>query len=340
MTVGVRVEEVASRNIPIVSADQSLAKVAEVMLNTGSLGAVTLDASRRPALVLTYRRLVKVVAEGASVEDSVAEHAISDPVVVHKDMSVDGALKIMRREAVRFLPVVDDRMRAVAVLEPRHAAETLWNLLDYGVSTIRSRARRLVALAPDLTIREAAKAMDENGVPEVLVRRGEDLAILREEDFLRAVARGGLDARIGDYAAGKVIKVGPTFDAKSAVELMLENGVRRLLVDVNGKPSFVTLSDLAFEAAEILAKRSPKETAFILVKTAPGKELDVASKAILYDGVSEVHLVTGEYDILMKIEAPSLRDIQRIVTENIRTMNGVIDTRTLAGIRIIAKKEA
>ncbi|MEB2836832.1 MAG: CBS domain-containing protein [Desulfurococcales archaeon] len=330
--------EVASRSLPLVSADQSLSKAAEVMLANRALGVVTADVKRRPMLVLSYRALVRAIARGAHPQSRVSEHAVDEPVFALESMSVIDGLGIMRKTGVRFLPVVDERGRITGVFEPYHAARSLWEMLDYGDAMVEARARGLVALPGDATIREAARAMDENGVPEILVRAGEEERILREEDFLRAVAEERLDARVADYARGPVIRVPPGFDAKSAVELMLENGVRRLLVTGLERPVFATLTDLAFEAADLLSSRRPLETGFVLVRVEPGRVEEVASKAIMEEWVSEVHMVTGDYDVLVRIDAPSLREIHRVAREVIARLPGVLETKTFTGVRVAAKK--
>ena len=337
-----KVVEVANTTLPLVGADQILSKAAEVMLATRNLGVVTADVKRRPMLVLTYRTLVKAIAKGASPKERISVYAVDEPVIGRDDMTVVEALALMRKEAVRFLPIVDARNRLVATFEPYHAAQALWEILDYGDATVEARLRRLVALPADATIRVAAKAMDENGVPEILVRYPDGtLRILREEDFLRAVAEEKVDeAKIGDYARGQVIRVPAAFDAKSAVELMLENSVRRLMVELdNRQTTVVTLTDLAFEAAEILDKKSYKEVGFVLVKTEVGRELDIANRLILEEGIKEVYTVTGDYDVLVRVEAPSLREIYKLVLDKIRKMPGVVETKTMAGVRIAAKEE-
>ncbi len=337
-----KVVEVANATLPLVGADQVLSKAAEVMLATRSLGVVTVDVKRRPMLVLTFRTLVRAIARGAGPKERISVYAVDEPVIGRDDMTVVEALALMRKEAVRFLPIVDARNRLVATFEPYHAAQALWEILDYGDATVEARLRRLVALPADATVRVAAKAMDENGVPEILVRYPDGtLRMLREEDFLRAVAEEKVDeAKIGDYARGQVIRVPAAFDAKSAVELMLENGVRRLMVEVdNRQTTVVTLTDLAFEAAEILDKKSYKETGFVLVKTEVGRELDIANRLILEEGIKEVYTVTGDYDVLVRVEAPSLREIYKLVLDKIRKMPGVVETKTMAGVRIAAKED-
>ncbi len=333
-----RAGEVASRNLPMISADQTLAKAAEVMISNRSLGVVTTDVKRRPMLVLSYRALVKAIAKGASPQSRVSEHATDDIVAVQESARVLDVVEVMKREGVRFLPVVDPRWRLVGVIEPLNVAEAIWDMIDYGEAAVEARTRGFIALPGEATIREAARAMDENGVPEVLVRVNGDLRILREEDFLRAIAEGRLDAKLSQYASGKVIRIPPAFDAKSAVDLMLENGVRRLLVNLGERQAFTTLTDLVFLGAEILTSRKPKEVAFVLVKTEVGKELDVANEAIMIEGVTEAHLLSGKYDLLLKVEAGSLREIHAIIRDRVRRIRGVTETITMTGIKVVAKQ--
>ena len=337
--VGLTLGEVAHKTLPLMGADQTLQKAAEVMLASNVLGVVTADVKRRPVLVLTYRTLLKALAKGAHLKSRISEYAIDEPIVAREEISVIEGLELMRRNAVRFLPVVDARNRIVGVFEPRHAVQALWDLLDYGEVTIQARLRKLIALPADTGLREAAIAMDRNGVPEVLVRVGEELKILREQDFLRAVKDGAIDeAKVADYARGKVIMVPQGFDAKSAVDLMIENDINRLVVEMPERGyTVITLTDLAFEAGERLATKRPLETGFILVKTETGKELELANKIILEEGVTEVYTVTGEYDLLVRVDAPSLREIYEIVREKIRRLPGVLETRTMVGVRAAAK---
>ncbi len=314
-----RVADVMVRSLPLVSGDQSLRKAAEVMLSNQVLGVVVVDAERRPTYVLSYRRLVKVLAEGASVDDKVIDHAIGKPVTIREQDDVVEALEVMRKENVRFMPVVNNREELVGVLEPRHVAQILWDNIPYGVAKVEGVLRKIVVLGGDITLRVAAKAMDENGVPEIYVRESNDsLRVLREWDFLEAVARTNIDeARILDYARGNIIRVPNGFDAKAAVDLMAKNNVLRLLVEEDDKIRVVTLTDLAFEAVKYLSEVKPKTIGFIVAKVEPGKEVDLATDILMIPEVKEVYIVAGEYDLIARIEAPSTRELYSIVIEKL-----------------------
>ena len=335
-----------TRHLPIITADQTLRKAAEVMLSNKALAVVTLDVERRPELILSFRRLVKTVAEGVNLDKTnIAEHAITDPAVIRFDDTIEEALRAMKKEAVRTLPVVDYRDKMVGYLEARHIAFKLWKLLPYGLARVEGQARNIVVLPSDVTLQAAAKAMDENGVTEVFVRKGEELAILREWDFLRALAEGAnpAEARVGDYATGRVIKVPISYDARAAVELMEENDVLRLVAEAEeaeGRRSLrvITASDLAFEALEHIEKVGPKAVALVLANVEPGREEDVAIKLLDVPEVVEVLSVPGVYDLVIRVEAKNVDKAAEVVTKKIRGLREIRDTLTLVAAPLYRKR--
>lgn len=52
--------------------------------------------------------------------------------------------------------------------------------------------------------------------------------------------------------------------------------------------------------------------------------------------VVEVHPLFGEYDILVKIEASDIDQIGEIVIKRIRSLEGVMDTKTLIGTKSLS----
>ncbi len=72
---------------------------------------------------------------------------------------------------------------------------------------------------------------------------------------------------------------------------------------------------------------------FVLISTAPAKEHEVYNKLKKLKGIKELHPLFGEYDLIAKIECKSFDELGEIVVDGIRTIPGVIDTKTLTGIR-------
>ncbi|RLI31010.1 Lrp/AsnC family transcriptional regulator [Candidatus Bathyarchaeota archaeon] len=69
--------------------------------------------------------------------------------------------------------------------------------------------------------------------------------------------------------------------------------------------------------------------AFILVKSAPGKDKAVEGEVSKVKGVKETHPVTGPYDLVAIVEVSELKEIGNLVREKIRVIDGVIETLTL-----------
>lgn len=79
------------------------------------------------------------------------------------------------------------------------------------------------------------------------------------------------------------------------------------------------------------------QTIFINVKCKLGKAYEVADAAVLeIEQVSEVHSVSGQYDLLMKCYLDDGVDIGHFVNERIQTLPGVRDTFTTIAFKAFA----
>jgi uncharacterized protein with GYD domain len=73
---------------------------------------------------------------------------------------------------------------------------------------------------------------------------------------------------------------------------------------------------------------------FVLITTEPGQEKFVRGK------LEEINLVTagwmlfGEYDLIARVQADDEYDLTRCIVEEIRPMEGIVDTKTLIGAEI------
>ncbi|AWK87063.1 Lrp/AsnC ligand binding domain-containing protein [Azospirillum thermophilum] len=79
------------------------------------------------------------------------------------------------------------------------------------------------------------------------------------------------------------------------------------------------------------------QTIFVMVKCDLGKAYQVADQAVQeIEQVSEVHSISGQYDLLMKCYLDQDTDIGRFVTEHVQTLSGVRDTFTLIAYKAFA----
>jgi DNA-binding Lrp family transcriptional regulator len=72
---------------------------------------------------------------------------------------------------------------------------------------------------------------------------------------------------------------------------------------------------------------------FVLISTAPAKEHEVYNELLKVREIVELHPLFGEYDLIAKVEAPDFNLLGQIVVDKIRAIPGVIDTKTLTGIK-------
>jgi len=82
-------------------------------------------------------------------------------------------------------------------------------------------------------------------------------------------------------------------------------------------------------------------TAFILARYEPDSGLsqrEVAERIAALDGVYEVHIIAGEWDLLIKVRAPSSEEVGKIVVDRLREIKGVGQTVTMVSF-VTVKEE-
>ena len=74
------------------------------------------------------------------------------------------------------------------------------------------------------------------------------------------------------------------------------------------------------------------EIAYVLVKSEISHEMDVMRELLKLDLVNEAKGTFGVYDIFVKVEANSGKEIEDVVTKQIRKLKHVLSTSTLSVI--------
>jgi CBS domain-containing protein len=108
----------------------------------------------------------------------------------------------------------------------------------------------LLTVAPQSTLREAARPMSDRNVGAALLvdpAIGSYLGIFTERDLLNAVAAGhDPDAqRVADSATSDIVTISADASLEQAVEKMMKGGFRHLLVVTNGDAiGIISMRDL------------------------------------------------------------------------------------------------
>jgi acetoin utilization protein AcuB len=137
----------------------------------------------------------------------VRERMTHHPITIGPDTSLHDALRVMREEKVRRLPVLDERGKLVGIVlekdllyaSPSPATSLSVYEINYLISRIRVRdlmAREVITVTEDCPLEEAARIMVDNGIGGLPVMRGDTLLGLITESDLFKVFLELLGARI------------------------------------------------------------------------------------------------------------------------------------------------
>ena len=74
--------------------------------------------------------------------------------------------------------------------------------------------------------------------------------------------------------------------------------------------------------------------AFVLCKLAPGQEQTVMHDIRAIEGVNEVFLVFGGWDIILSAEAETMDKLSNLIVSKVRAVPGVSETETLVTTNI------
>jgi DNA-binding Lrp family transcriptional regulator len=83
-----------------------------------------------------------------------------------------------------------------------------------------------------------------------------------------------------------------------------------------------------------MKKKGGKQMAvgFVLINVATAHEHDIYNKLLKIPQIVELHPLFGEYDLIAKIDAKDFEELGTIIVNKIRSITGVLDTKTLTGL--------
>jgi len=72
---------------------------------------------------------------------------------------------------------------------------------------------------------------------------------------------------------------------------------------------------------------------FVLIKISPRREKEVYDTLSSIEEVEELYPLFGEYDLIAKIVVKDFEQLSEIVVKKIRSVEGVLETKTLTGAK-------
>ena len=75
-------------------------------------------------------------------------------------------------------------------------------------------------------------------------------------------------------------------------------------------------------------------TGFVLITTKPGLEQNVRDALDSVEHVTSRWMLFGEYDLIARVQADDEFTLTRVTVEQIRTIKGINETKTLIGAEL------
>ena len=72
--------------------------------------------------------------------------------------------------------------------------------------------------------------------------------------------------------------------------------------------------------------------AYVLITATPGKALDVAQQLQGKQGVIAADAITGEYDVIVQVQAEDVPGIGRLIVDKVQAADGVFKTVTCLAV--------
>ena len=128
----------------------------------------------------------------------VASRMTRDPITVNNETPIDDALKVMRENEVRRLPVVDDKGKLVGIVaekdilyaSPSPATSLSIHEIHYLISRLtvaEIMTKNVFTVTDDTPLEEAAKVMADNRIGALpVLHEGELVGIITETDIFKA----------------------------------------------------------------------------------------------------------------------------------------------------------
>jgi DNA-binding Lrp family transcriptional regulator len=70
-------------------------------------------------------------------------------------------------------------------------------------------------------------------------------------------------------------------------------------------------------------------TSYTLIRVLPVKDKDVYNKVKAFSEVKEIVMTYGEYDLVIKVQLPSMDSLDNFIFNKLRSIDGVTATTTL-----------
>jgi anthranilate phosphoribosyltransferase len=67
---------------------------------------------------------------------------------------------------------------------------------------------------------------------------------------------------------------------------------------------------------------------YVFIDAVPSKEFAIYTQLLEMPQIKDVHIISGQYDLIAKVEFDTYKQLTDFITEQIRVINGIVSTKT------------
>ena len=188
------------RNLPTVSKDMEITKIAEMMVSSNCRQLPILNG-KKVVGVIERNRLIDITRDIKALKEIRVWEIMSNPVEsVKANDLMDDALELMIREDYRTIPVVNDANNVIGIVGMREIIDNNWKKENKTIGDLEKSARSQITVESiattsaktiswDADVAEAVDIMVENRFSTLPVVEGKDLVgIITEYDILELIS--------------------------------------------------------------------------------------------------------------------------------------------------------
>ena len=188
------------RNLPTVSKDMEITKIAEMMVSSNCRQLPILNG-KKVVGVIERNRLIDIARDIKALKEIRVWEIMSNPVEsVKANDLMDDALELMIREDYRTIPVVNDANNVIGIVGMREIIDNNWKKDNKTIGDLEKSARSQITVESiattsaktiswDADVAEAVDIMVENRFSTLPVVEGKDLVgIITEYDILELIS--------------------------------------------------------------------------------------------------------------------------------------------------------
>ncbi len=224
--------ELVKDDEPLGSFEYTLKEAFEKMREKGR-GYVLLMRGKYPAGILTERDLIRLIEQGVSFEERAIYYASKRLIHVRDYRDLYYALSLMVENNIRRLVVVDKDGNFLGTL----TMEEVLAQAEEDIFKKRLKVKEIlldkefVWVSAETTLSECLKLMRVKNIGALpVLKEGMPVGIITERDIVKFFDRINLSDHVELYMSKPVITINENAMAESALRIMEENRVRRLVV--------------------------------------------------------------------------------------------------------------